>query len=373
LKDSNNKDNFISNNLKNNSFIYIKEVILLSNHIFSAQTLIKTIKRFHKIAMENEKNYLKSSAEHMLLRSSFVVPVLCDVSVKPTFGYRCVRGTLEALTNGFRFSSSTNHVIVEFTFTNIKHAIFQPAENEAPTLIHFRLHKRIIINKKSSLDIQFFVEVLAPVQTLEDGMDNNFDEYETIEPKCLKKKYSKIVNEFFRFTRMVQNTLWKKFKSTDIFGKLIKWDMPYRKLAFDGVPQKSMATLVPTNDCLIELSEVPFTVITLDEIEIINLERVSAYLRNFDMIIVNKDFKIEVLRIKAIPMNSLRMVRAWLNSVGITFYECQANLNWKYVLKAITTNPLEFQKKGGWEFLKSEPIENKEEMERDGEYYPEKE
>merc|ERR1711976_333151 len=155
------------------------------------------------------------------------------------------------------------------------------------------------------------------------------------------------------------------------YGKLLEWDIPYKKLAFDGVPYKSMSSLVPTNNCLVELIETHFTVITLDEIEVINLERAALHLKNFDMAIINKDFTTNVMRIEAIPIKSLEMVKEWLKLFGIRYYESKANLNWKQILKVILDDPLQFQNDGGWDFLNLEATDSEDEAEEDSEFNPE--
>jgi hypothetical protein len=50
--------------------------------------------------------------------------------------------------------------------------------------------------------------------------------------------------------------------------------------------------VLPTVNCLVELTQMPFTVVSLGDIEIINLERVGFNLKNFDMAIV---FKVRVV------------------------------------------------------------------------------
>lgn len=52
--------------------------------------------------------------------------------------------------------------------------------------------------------------------------------------------------------------------------------------------------LMPSVNCLVELTEMPFAVVTLADIEIVNLERVGFNLKNFDMAIVFKDFTRDV-------------------------------------------------------------------------------
>ena len=51
---------------------------------------------------------------------------------------------------------------------------------------------------------------------------------------------------------------------------------------------------MPTVNCLVELTEMPFCVLSLADIEIVNLERVGFNLKNFDMAIVFKDFTRDV-------------------------------------------------------------------------------
>jgi nucleosome binding factor SPN SPT16 subunit len=100
---------------------------------------------------------------------------------------------------------------------------------------------------------------------------------------------------------------------------------------------------MPTVNCLVELTEMPFTCITLSDINIVNMERVGFNLRNFDMVFVWKDlvsgadkegenwpalgapmqFKSshlcptqdrDVGRIDAIPSHHLDSIREWLTS-----------------------------------------------------------
>ena len=63
---------------------------------------------------------------------------------------------------------------------------------------------------------------------------------------------------------------------------------PLRDFQFRGVPHRTTATLVPYVDCLVEITEIPFTVVTIADINIANLERVGFGLRNFDLTFVFK-------------------------------------------------------------------------------------
>lgn len=132
---------------------------------------------------------------------------------------------------------------------------------------------------------------------------------------------------------------------------ILEFDPPLRELGFHGVPHKASAFIVPTSSCLVELVETPFLVITLSEIEIVNLERVGLGQKNFDMAIVFKDFKRDVMRIDSIPSTSLDGIKEWLDTTDIKYYESRLNLNWRPILKTIIDDPQRFIEDGGWEFL----------------------
>ncbi len=53
-----------------------------------------------------------------------------------------------------------------------------------------------------------------------------------------------------------------------------------------GIPSKvrSMVTIYPTVNCLIELTEAPFTVVSMSDVQLVSLERVGFNLRQFDMV-----------------------------------------------------------------------------------------
>ncbi|KAK6911688.1 LOW QUALITY PROTEIN: FACT complex subunit Spt16 domain [Dillenia turbinata] len=89
---------------------------------------------------------------------------------------RTLIGTLEARTNGFRYSTARPDERVDIMYGNIKHAFFQPTENEMITLLHFHLH-----GNKQNKDVQFYVEVMDVVRTLGGGRRSAYDLDETEE------------------------------------------------------------------------------------------------------------------------------------------------------------------------------------------------
>ncbi|GAB4855678.1 FACT complex subunit spt16 [Ancistrocladus abbreviatus] len=343
-----------ANTLKHQGSIYLKEVSFRSKdskHIGDIAGHIKTLRRL-VAARESERAERATlvSQEKLVLAGNKLRPIrLSDLWIRPTFAGRGrkIPGTLEAHVNGFRYYTSRPDERVDILFGNIKHAFFQPADNEMITLLHFHLHNHIMVRNKKTKDVQFYQEVMEVVQTLGGGKRSAYDPDEIEEEQRERERKNKISMEFESFVNRV-NDLWTQpqFK-----GLGLEFDQPLRDLGFHGVPHKATAFIVPTAACLVELIETPFLVITLCEIEIVNLERVGFGQKNFDMAIIFKDFKRDVFRIDSIPTTSLESIKEWLDTTDIKYYESRLNLNWRPILKTITEDPQKFIEDGGWEFL----------------------
>ncbi|RAL39897.1 hypothetical protein DM860_008037 [Cuscuta australis] len=341
---------------KNQSAIYLKEVSYRSKdsrHISEVVQMIKTLRR-NVVQRESEKAERATlvTQEKLVLAGNKFKPVkLSDLWIRPTFGGRArkIPGTLEAHVNGFRYST-TRDERVDIMYANVKHAFFQPAEKEMITLLHFHLHNHIMVGTRKTKDVQFYVEVMDIVQTLGGGKRSAYDPDEIEEEQRERDRKNKINMDFQNFVNRV-NDIWSQpqFKGLDL-----EFDQPLRELGFHGVPYKSSAFIVPTSSCLVELIENPFLVITLGEIEIVNLERAGFGQKNFDMAIVFKDFKRDVMRIDSIPISSLDGIKEWLDTTDIKYYESKLNLNWRLILKTIVDDPQKFIEDGGWEFLNLE-------------------
>ncbi|PRQ48490.1 putative peptidase M24, FACT complex subunit Spt16p/Cdc68p, creatinase/Aminopeptidase P/Spt16 [Rosa chinensis] len=346
-----------ANSLKFQGSIYLKEVSFRSKdqrHISEAVQLIKTLRRqvASRESERAERATLVTQEKLQLAGAKFKPKRLPDLEIRPSFGGRArkLTGSLEAHANGLRYSTSRADQRVDVMFSNIKHAFFQPAEREMITLLHFHLHNHIMVGNKKTKDVQFYTEVMDVVQTLGGGKRSAYDPDEIEEEHRERQRKNKINMEFQNFVNRV-NDMWgqPEFKSLDL-----EFDQPLRELGFNGVPHKSSAFIVPTSSCLVELIETPFVVITLSEIEIVNLERVGLGQKNFDLTIVFKDFKRDVFRIDSIPSTSLDGIKEWLDTTDLKYYESRLNLNWRPILKTITDDPEKFIEDGGWEFLNLE-------------------
>ncbi|XP_010941792.1 FACT complex subunit SPT16 [Elaeis guineensis] len=346
-----------ANSIKFQGAIYLKEITFRSKdprHSSEVVQLIKTLRR--QVASRESERAERATLvtqEKLQLSSNRMKPIrLPDLWIRPSFGGRGRKlpGTLEAHVNGFRYSTSRSDERVDLMYGNIKHAFFQPAEREMITLLHFHLHNHIMVGNKKTKDVQFYVEVMDVVQTLGGGRRSAIDPDEIEEEQRERERKNRINMDFQNFVNKVHDH-WAQPQLKDLD---LEFDMPLRELGFHGVPHKASAFIVPTSSCLVELTETPFLVVTLSEIEIVNLERVGLGQKNFDMTIVFKDFKKDVLRIDSIPSASLDGIKEWLDTTDLKYYESRLNLNWRPILKTIIDDPQKFIEDGGWEFLNLE-------------------
>jgi nucleosome binding factor SPN SPT16 subunit len=149
----------------------------------------------------------------------------------------------------------------------------------------------------------------------------------------------------------------------------IDFEKPFRDLGFPGVPFRSTVFLMPTANCIINLTEQPPFVITLDDVELVHFERVQFHLKNFDMVLVFKDYKRKVSMVTTIPMKNLDQVKEWLNSCDIRYTEGVQSLSWAKIMKTINDDPKGFFEQGGWSFLDPESEEEPDESSEESEGY----
>ncbi|GAB4834962.1 hypothetical protein Ancab_033229 [Ancistrocladus abbreviatus] len=143
------------------------------------------------------------------------------------------------------------------------------------------------------------------------GWRRSADDPVEIEGEHGEKEGKNKINEEFEIFISLLNDLWiqPQFKGLDL-----KFDRPLRDLGFYGVHDGATEFIVPAAACLIELTH-SFLVITLSEIAMASLERVGCGQKNFDMVIVFKDLKRSVFRMKSIPTTSLERIKIQRNLI----------------------------------------------------------
>ncbi|KAI6867409.1 FACT complex subunit [Hortaea werneckii] len=272
---------------------------------------------------------------------------LDNIFMRPAMESKRVGGAVEIHQNGLRYHHMGNQK-VDILFGNVKHLFFQPCVGELIVIIHVHLHNPIMIGKKKTKDVQFYREA-TEMQFDETGNRKRKhrygDEEEFEAEQEEKRRRAQLDKEFRNFAEKIADAGK---------GEGLAVDMPFRDLGFNGVPSRSSVTIQPTTDCLVQLTEPPFMVVTLTDIEVVHLERVQFGLKNFDMVIVFKDFTRPPAHINTIPVEALDGVKDWLDSVDIPFTEGPLNLNWATIMKTVIADPHTFFKDGGWSFLSTE-------------------
>ena len=181
---------------------------------------------------------------------------LDNIYVRPAMESKRVGGAVEIHQNGLRYHH-LGHQKIDILFSNVKHLFFQPCVGELIVIIHVHLVNPIIIGKKKTKDVQFYREA-TEMQFDETGNRKRKhrygDEEEFEAEQEEKRRRAQLDKEFRAFTEKIADAGRSEGLSVD---------MPFRDLGFNGVPSRSSVTIQPTTDCLVQLTEPPFMVITL--------------------------------------------------------------------------------------------------------------
>eukprot|EP00667_Euglena_gracilis_P001723 EG_transcript_1723 len=248
---------------------------------------------------------------------------LRDVFMRPFKG-RKQTGTLEGYKDGVRFACGGEQL--DLPFSNVKHGIIHPANNDVICLVHFHLRKPIMVGTKKVLDVQFYVEVLLDEKLGGANMRRGTEEEEIAEETRQRDQIQKWNSEFLAWGQRIQSIA------------NIRFETPFYKSDFTGNVNRSTQVIRKTTNCLVSLVEgPPFFVLTLEDVEICVLERVILGHKNFDVVFVNKDYKLGVTRIDTVEMQRLDEMKDWLTSVGIVFYEVPQPLAWGPIMKEVIT------------------------------------
>ena len=252
---------------------FIRSVTFKCGNQSHANEIFKTISELKKAAqttLQQQKELSDVVEQDPLVLVETRVTRLNEVYVRPSLESKRHVGILEIHQNGLRFkpmlkNSSANHI--DLAFSNIKHFFFQPCDNEMIVLLHFHLKNPILIGKKKTFDVQIYRETSESLVEETSGKKRKIrygDEDEIAQEREERKRREEMNKELESFAEAIRNASE---------GSL-EVDVPYRELGFDGVPFRQSVFLQPTTDCLVHLSEPPFLVVTLSDVEVVFLERV---------------------------------------------------------------------------------------------------
>jgi nucleosome binding factor SPN SPT16 subunit len=307
--------------------------------------------RTRELRLQEEANLVEQ--DKLVRTKNERVPRLSDLTMRPVVAGRKTQGNLEAHSNGLRFIS-TRAEVVDIMYSNIKYAIFQPCENEIMVLVHFHLKNAIMVGKKRQFDIQFFTEVVDASQTVDAGRRSMYDPDE-MDDEQRERQLRKKLNAAFRDFCKKVDAVAKKNNFN------LEFDIPYRDLGFIGNPHKEMVMIQPTLNCLVNLTETPFFVVDLADLDHVHFERVTYMSKAFDVVLINKDFTKQPWRIDMIDNGDKDAIQDWLTDMEITYTEGPMNLNWKQIIQTVAADDRFYMnteedevtdKEAGWEFLR---------------------
>ena len=310
---------------------FIKDLTYRS---LDAKNLTQTFRLFQELRKRVRQREMKAEQEkHLVVQDKLIrlkdqrVPRLQDLTMRPQITGRKCLGTLEAHENGLRFMSTRGEVL-DVMYGNVKHAIFQPCERSTMVVIHFHLKDYIMIGKKKQKDVQFFTEVVDSSLNLDGARRSSYDPDE-IENEQQEREMKKRLNAAFKdFCRKVQ-------KLAQHFDFDLEFDVPYVDLGFYGSCNKEMVFIQPTVKCIVNLTETPFFLIDLSEVEHVHFERVMFSTKNFDMTFIFKNHDVMPRSITAIEIKALDAIQEWLSDVDITYTSGGMSINWVMVMKSV--------------------------------------
>ena len=195
---------------------------------------------------------------------------LSDVYLRPAQDGKRVPGEVEIHQNGLRYVNPIRNEPVDVVFSNIKHLFFQPCVGELIVLIHVHLKNPIMIGKRKTKDVQFYREAteMAFDETGNRRRKHRYGDEEEFEAEQEeRRRRAELDKQFKSFAEKISD----QGRDEDVTV-----DIPFREIAFNGVPFRSNVLMSPATDALVQLTEPPFTVITLAEIEVAHLERIQV-------------------------------------------------------------------------------------------------
>ncbi|KAL5106909.1 hypothetical protein TcWFU_006087 [Taenia crassiceps] len=323
-----------------------------STNLNNAYRIIKEVlKKFRSREAEEKERANLVEQDNLVIEPRKTAFRLRDLYIRPNIVAKRITGTLEAHSNGFRFTSIRGDK-VDILYNNIKHAFYQPCDGEMIILLHFNLKNAIMYGKKKQDNIQFYTEVGELTTDLGKSHGRMYDRDDLEAEQREREMREQIKTAFKTFVERVEN-LAKRYN--------LEFEVPFRDLGFYGCPLRTTVFMMPTSSCLVSLSEWPPFVITLEEVELVMFERVSLSIKTFDMIFVFKDYRIKPAMITSIPSNSLDHVKEWILSCDIYYAEGVRSMNWPKLMKTIIDDPEDFLEQNGWAFISPDDDDDEDE------------
>ena len=218
---------------------------------------------------------------------------------------------------------------MDIVFSNVKHFFYQPcASDELIVVLHFHLKTQILIGDKPAMDVQFYKESGIAAEDINFKGRHKMNEMDELEQEEAERQQRARLNKrFLNFAKVVQEASERNRTKLEV-------DIPEDDLAFTGCPQKQVVRIRPTKECLVALSEFPFFVLDVNDIEVVHFERMYYGMKNFDLAVIKKDF-VTCTRINSIPTEYTEELKSYFNTIGVIYLESLAPLKWDLILSQI--------------------------------------
>ncbi|CAM9902691.1 unnamed protein product [Ascophyllum nodosum] len=316
---------------------FVKELIYRSLERQNLDKVYRQIQELRKRLRTREQKAVEEAdlvSQAKLIRSKDQrVPRLQDLTMRPTLAGKTV-GALEAHSNGLRFASQ-KHAPLDILYANIKHAFYQPCNGiiDTKVVLHFSLKHPIMVGKKAHREIQVSTEAIDSTVNLDGAKRSNYDPDEMVEEQRERQLRKRLNNHFKDFAAKVT-------RAARFDGQHLEFDIPFDQLGFQGKPFKEMVFIQPTTYALINVTDFPFFVVPLNEIEHVHFERVFSTSKTCDLKIIMKENMLEnggePRMIDMIDQNKyLNKIMSWLEECEITYTQTAKPWNWKLMMADI--------------------------------------
>ncbi|CAD26188.1 similarity to yeast CDC68 [Encephalitozoon cuniculi GB-M1] len=249
-------------------------------------------------------------------------------------------GNLELHENGFRFKGED----VVILFSNIRHIFFSEGNVETNAILHFHLLSPILTGGKV-VNVQFYRE--AGNTMVYDTMKRGDEHMEYIIEKEEEDRQQAINQQFRSFVSSIESET--RFK------------VQIPKAGFYGVPFRESVMIKQTHECLVSLDEAPYFVLTLEDVEVVNFERVVLTVKTVDVLfilrnrypldVVMKNKSRLLVSILSVDVQSINKLKEYLDSNNVLFMETSASIRWNNVIGSIMKDPISFYEDGAWSGL----------------------
>ena len=317
----------------NRKNVFIKTLIICAKDggmCYNFSTAVREVmQRIKQKDTQRKQNQGVVQQTGLQLNKKSAVPRLHKVKMRPppATGKNGCQGDLEAHDNGFRFQFTGGEPIV-ILYSNVKHVIFQPSDNDICVTFHITLKQPILVRGKKCEEVQFVAEVLESSEgtasvkrSYEDEL--RFDEVE-------RERVRKTNSEYLVFSKNVESIF-------EGLGMNLKVQLPFKEFDFKGSTSRSMTRFRANKEVVWAVTETPFFTQALCDVEVVSLERIVVGGQNIDIVFILKDYKTTV-GITAVPMQSLDSIKDWLCQSGVVYFESNTNIQWTAVLKEIRSD-----------------------------------